>query len=174
MGSTHAKLPKEFSFGGTSVLLRSTRPRNRDRGSYRNPQLLNGTVGRVATPLREGPFVPRICGRVERTGVERQVMARPARLKPAIAGDLDAAEAMMELIETVTVFRDTSRLGGVAVEIVGRLNALLGKTAYPNGVKGVWGKMVAEVCYRRIRQPCSRSGRPRKAAAGPSVSGLPA
>jgi site-specific DNA recombinase len=71
-------------------------------------------------------------------------MARPARLKPAIAGDLDAAEAMMELIETVTVFRDTSRLGGVAVEIVGRLNALLGKTAYPNGVKGVWGKMVAE------------------------------
>ena len=60
------------------------------------------------------------------------------------AGDLDAADAMRELIETVTVFRDASRLGGVAVEIVGRLNALLGETAYPNGVKGVWGKMVAE------------------------------
>jgi site-specific DNA recombinase len=46
-------------------------------------------------------------------------------------------------VETVTVFRDQSRLVGVAVEIVGRLNALLGEHAYPNGVRGVWGKMVA-------------------------------
>ena len=44
----------------------------------------------------------------------------------------------------VAVFRDHSRPGGVAVEIVGRLNALLGEGAYPNGVRGVWGKMVAE------------------------------
>jgi hypothetical protein len=28
-------------------------------------------------------------------------------------------------------------------EIVGRLNALLGKQAYPHNVRGVWGKMVA-------------------------------
>jgi hypothetical protein len=30
------------------------------------------------------------------------------------------------------------------VEITGRLNALLGERAYPNKVRGVWGKMVAE------------------------------
>jgi hypothetical protein len=46
-------------------------------------------------------------------------------------------------VETVTVFRDTARPGGVAVEIAGRLNALLGEKAYPNQVKGVWGKLVA-------------------------------
>ena len=51
---------------------------------------------------------------------------------------------MRELVETVTVFRDPDRLGGVVVEITGRLNALLGEKAFPNGVKGVWGKMVAE------------------------------
>lgn len=60
------------------------------------------------------------------------------------AGDLEAAEAMRDLIETVTVFRDEARPGGVTVEIAGRLNALLGAQAYPNGIKGVWGKVVAE------------------------------
>ncbi len=60
------------------------------------------------------------------------------------AGDSDGAEAMRDLVETVTVFRDTSRSGGVEVEIAGRLTALLGAPAYPNGVKGVWGKVVAE------------------------------
>jgi DNA invertase Pin-like site-specific DNA recombinase len=60
------------------------------------------------------------------------------------AGDSDAAEAIRDLVETVTVFRDTSRPGGVEVEIAGRLTALLGAPAYPNGVKGVWGKVVAE------------------------------
>ena len=29
------------------------------------------------------------------------------------------------------------------VEIAGRLNALLGEQAYPNKVRGVWGKVVA-------------------------------
>jgi hypothetical protein len=47
----------------------------------------------------------------------------------------------------VTVFRDNSRPGGVTVEIAGRLNPLLGEQAYPNKVRGVWGKMVAEVRY---------------------------
>lgn len=54
------------------------------------------------------------------------------------AGDSEAAEAMRDLIETVTVFRDATRPGGVTVEIGGRLNALLGAQAYPNAVKGVW------------------------------------
>ena len=63
------------------------------------------------------------------------------------AGDAEAAEAIRDLVETVTVFRDSARPGGVAVEIAGRLNALLGQEAYPNRVKGVWGKVVAGVRY---------------------------
>jgi len=51
------------------------------------------------------------------------------------AGDTEAAEAIRDLVETVTVFRDPARPGGVAVEIA--LNALLGEEPYPNRVKGV-------------------------------------
>ena len=60
------------------------------------------------------------------------------------AGDAEAAEAIRDLVETVTVFRDPAR---VAVEIAARLNALLGQEAYPNRVKGVWGKVVAGERY---------------------------
>jgi site-specific DNA recombinase len=64
------------------------------------------------------------------------------------AGDTEAADAIRDLVQTVTVFRDPARPGGVAVEIAGRLNALLGREAYPNGVKGVWGQVVAGERYR--------------------------
>jgi hypothetical protein len=64
-------------------------------------------------------------------------------------GDSECAEVMRDLVETVTIFRDSSKLGGVEVEIVGRLTALLGEKAYPTGVRGVWGKMVAEERIRR-------------------------
>jgi hypothetical protein len=47
------------------------------------------------------------------------------------AGDSECAEVMRDLVETVTIFRDSSKLGGVEVEIVGRLTALLGEKAYP-------------------------------------------
>ncbi|VFU11149.1 protein of unknown function [Methylocella tundrae] len=72
-----------------------------------------------------------------------------ARLQDALAGGIDAgdseaAEPMRGLGETVTVSRDASRPGGVLVEIAGWLTALLGEQAYPNQVKGVWGRMVAE------------------------------
>ena len=72
-----------------------------------------------------------------------------ANLQAALAsgvrdGDSEAAEAIRDLVDSVTVFRDPSRLGGVVVEVTGRLNALLGEQAYPNKVRGVWGKMVAE------------------------------
>ncbi|MHC4041560.1 recombinase family protein [Bradyrhizobium sp. 23AC] len=66
-----------------------------------------------------------------------------ALAKGASGGDGEAAEAIRDLVETITVFRDPGRLGGVTVEIAGRLNALLGERAFPNRVKGVWGKMVA-------------------------------
>nr|WP_281931933.1 recombinase family protein [Methylocystis iwaonis] len=71
------------------------------------------------------------------------------RLQAALAGgirdgDTECSEAIRDLVETVTVFRDNSRAGGVQVEVSGRLTALLGERAYPNRVSGVWGKMVAE------------------------------
>ncbi len=66
-----------------------------------------------------------------------------ALAKGVCASDGEATEAIRDLVETVTVLRDLGRPGGVAVEIAGRLNALLGEKAYPNQVKGVWGKMVA-------------------------------
>jgi site-specific DNA recombinase len=74
---------------------------------------------------------------------EQLVELQDALSKGINAGDSDATEAIRGLVETVTVFRDTSRPGGVMIEIVGRLNALLGEQAYPNKVRGVWGKMVA-------------------------------
>ena len=67
------------------------------------------------------------------------------------AGDSEAANAMYDLVETVTVFHDLSKPGGVVVEIAGRLTALLGEQAYPHGVKGVWGKMVAEEGFAFIQ-----------------------
>jgi hypothetical protein len=76
-----------------------------------------------------------------------------ALAKGASAGDGEAAEAIGDLVETVTVFRDTARPGGVAVEIAGRLNALLGEKAYPNQVKGVWGKLVAGGRFTRFPLP---------------------
>ncbi|WP_440265173.1 recombinase family protein [Bradyrhizobium ottawaense] len=63
--------------------------------------------------------------------------------KGVSAGDGEAAEAIRDLVETVTVLRQPACPGGLAVEIAGRLNALLGEKAYPNKVKGVWGKVVA-------------------------------
>src|SRR5262245_6631616 len=50
----------------------------------------------------------------------QEALARGAR-----AGDSECAEAMRDLVNTVTVFRDTAKSGGVKVEIVGRLTALL-------------------------------------------------
>jgi len=59
-------------------------------------------------------------------------------------GGSEATEAIRELVDTVTVGRDASRIGGVIVEIAGRLNALLGEQAHPDKARGVWGKLVAE------------------------------
>ncbi len=108
---------------------------------------LNEERKRIAAELLAEPLPaevvtlhPTVLARYEQQLVE----LRDALSKGIRAGDSEAAEAIRELIETVTVFRDHSRLGGVTVEITGRLNALLGEQAFPNRVRGVWGKMVAE------------------------------
>jgi hypothetical protein len=61
--------------------------------------------------------------------------------------------AIRDLVESVTVFRDTTRAGGVLVEISGRLTAVLGEQAHPNRLHGAWGKMVAEARYRMLPRP---------------------
>ena len=83
---------------------------------------------------------PSVLARYEQQLVDLQ----NALAKGIRAGDSEGAEAIRELVDTVTVSRDASRPGGVIVEIAGRLNALLGEQAHPNKVRGVWGKMVAE------------------------------
>lgn len=59
-----------------------------------------------------------------------------ALTKGISSGDGEAAEAIRDLIDTVTVFRDPSRIGGVTVEILGRLNALLGEKLSQTKSKG--------------------------------------
>ncbi len=54
------------------------------------------------------------------------------------SGDTEAARAMRELVDTVTVSRDPNRKGGVEVDIAGHLNHLLGPEAFPQGVRAVW------------------------------------
>jgi hypothetical protein len=108
--------------------------------------VLNEERKQVAMELNVEPAVsdtislhPAVLARYE----QQLVQLQDALSKGINAGDSDAAEAIRDLVETVTVFRDPSRAGGVTIEIVGRLNALLGEQAYPNKVRGVWGKMVA-------------------------------
>ncbi|MGJ5150570.1 hypothetical protein [Bradyrhizobium sp. HKCCYLR1023] len=69
---------------------------------------------------------------------EQLVRLENALGKGVSAGDEEAAEAIRDLVETVTVSRDDTRPGGVCVEIAGSLNSLIGGEAYPSRVKGVW------------------------------------
>jgi hypothetical protein len=61
-------------------------------------------------------------------------------------GDSEGAQAVRELVSAVIV-RSTAKRGGVEVEVAGRLSPLLGERAYPNGIRRVWGTMVAEARY---------------------------
>jgi site-specific DNA recombinase len=70
------------------------------------------------------------------------------RLQQAISkgvdlGNSDYTNVFRDLIDTVTVRRDGAK-GGIEVTIAGRLNALLGEKAFPNGVRAVCGLVVAE------------------------------
>ncbi|PPD09915.1 MAG: recombinase family protein, partial [Methylocystis sp.] len=105
--------------------------------------LLDGERKKVAAELAEA------APSTEAVALHPAMLARYedqlTRLQAALAGgirdgDTECAEAIRDLVETVTVFRDGSRAGGVQVEVSGRLTALLGEQAYPNRVRGVWGK----------------------------------
>lgn len=86
---------------------------------------------------------------------EQRGRLEEALAKGVSAGNGEATEAIRDLVETVTVFRESGRPGGVAVEIAGQPNALPGEKAYPNQVKGVWGKVVAGECYLCSSRPFS-------------------
>jgi site-specific DNA recombinase len=75
---------------------------------------------------------------------EQQLLHLESALgKGVSARDTEATEAIRDLVESVTVFKDPARPGGVAVEITGRLNALIGEKANPHRAKGVSGQVVA-------------------------------
>jgi hypothetical protein len=54
----------------------------------------------------------------------------------------DGAEALRDLVETVTVSRRID--GKTEAQIAGRLTALLGGPAFPSGVRAMCGSVVAE------------------------------
>ena len=60
---------------------------------------------------------------------EQLTSLQEALARGASAGDSECAQAMRDVVDTVTVFRDTAKSGGVEVEIVGRITALLGEKA---------------------------------------------
>ena len=62
----------------------------------------------------------------------------------AQTGDAEPSAALRDLVDRVTVTRDPKVVGGVDVEISGRLNGLLGPKAYPNRVRAMGDLMVAE------------------------------
>jgi hypothetical protein len=95
---------------------------------------LDGDRKQVVRELNGEPAVgdvislhPAVLARYE----QQLVQLQDALSKGVNAGDSEAAEAIRDLVETVTVFRNPS----VTVEIVGRLNALLGEQAYPTTCK---------------------------------------
>ena len=67
----------------------------------------------------------------------------------AEAGDPRGAKALRELIERVTVVRHDARPGGVTIVIAGRLNAVPGEGAFPNGCT----RLVAGARFVHSRHP---------------------
>lgn len=70
-------------------------------------------------------------------GVTKRYLAQVAALEAEIGkakGGEEAAEALRDLIESVTIRRDAREKGGIELEVTGRLNALLGESAFPNTV----------------------------------------
>ena len=56
------------------------------------------------------------------------------------AGDSEAAEALRDLVEFVTITRTDE--GQIAIDITGRLSALVGEETFPNKARRVWGGMM--------------------------------
>ena len=118
---------------------------HQDRLSARSHELA-AEEAQVRAQLAEAPEPPHVVTLHPQALTRYEAML--GRLSEALAaginrGDAEGAEALRDLVDTVTVRPNPDHRGGVAVEISGRLNALLGEVAYPHGVQGVWGSVVA-------------------------------
>lgn len=101
---------------------------------------------RLRVELAEAPAAPMVVVLHPRALERYESML--SRLQAALqagvqSGDQEASAAIRDLVDTVTIRPDSHRRGGVEVEISGRLNALLGDEAYPNGRHSVCGIVVA-------------------------------
>ena len=108
---------------------------------------LNEERKRVQVELEQAPPAPEVVALhpAVLSRYEQQIENLQETLASCIAsGETEAAQAMRDLVQSVKVFRDEAKPGGVIVEITGRLNNLLGENAYPNKLRGVWGSVVAE------------------------------
>jgi site-specific DNA recombinase len=125
----------------------------------RRAEKLKREIDRLVDHLAKGIGDPYVIGprstelHHEREAVLAELAKAPpafevVSLHPAILKryeeQLENLQDARELVETVTVYRDPSEPGAVEIEIAGRLNSILGERAYPNGVKRVWGFLVAE------------------------------
>src|SRR5262249_33211155 len=107
---------------------------------------------RADQPVEAIALHPKVLSRYE----EQLCHLQEALAASLESGDTEGANIMRELIESVTVYPHETKPGGVIIELKGKLNALLGDRAYPNGLRAasssqsllrVGGLMVAEECF---------------------------
>jgi len=152
----------------------------RDAAERRLGEVLR-EIDRLVTAIAKGHGDPAVLGPMataldaERKAVEAELAeANPAlvvtlhpgalkryedmvrRLQQAVAagvaaGNTEYAEALRDLVEIVTV-RPGPEPGRVEVTIEGRLAALLGPEAFPNGRRSVCGTLVAGARFLQSRQ----------------------
>lgn len=91
---------------------------------------LQAELESIAEPPTTVALHPQVLARYE-----QQLGQMQAALSAGVsAGDGEGIEIIRSLVESVTVYRDKTRSDGISIVITGRLNDLLGKAAYPNGV----------------------------------------
>jgi site-specific DNA recombinase len=116
---------------------------------YHQKLALMDKLNQADQPVEAIALHPKVLSRYE----EQLCHLQEALAASLGSGDTEGANLMRELVESVTVFPHETRTGGVIIELKGKLNALLGDRAYPNGLRAasssqpllrVGGLMVAE------------------------------
>jgi site-specific DNA recombinase len=88
----------------------------RSTALYEEQKRIRAELDAAPAPTEVIALHPAVLARYE----DQLTSLQEALDKGVRAGDSQCAEAIRDLVETVTVFRDTSKPGGVEVEIVGR------------------------------------------------------
>lgn len=107
----------------------------RSTALYKEKEALEADLAAIEEPVNVIALHPAAMDRylAQVTALEQEIG------KPAASDG--AAEALHDLVESVTVYRLAGKKGGMELEVAGRLNALLGPKSYPNAV---FGTVVAE------------------------------